>query len=109
MKDKVLLLILDGWGIRKSKKGNVISSAKTPVMNKLWKTQVHSLLQASGPAVGLPNGCMANSEVGHLTIGAGRVTDSDLVRIIKSIKNKSFFKNKALIETVNHVKKNKTR
>ena len=109
MKDKVLLLILDGWGISKSKRRNVISSAKTSVMDKLWKTQTHSLLQASGPAVGLPKGFRGNSEVGHLTIGAGRVMDSDLVRINKSIKNKSFFKNKALIECISHVKENKTK
>jgi 2,3-bisphosphoglycerate-independent phosphoglycerate mutase len=104
---KVLLLILDGWGYRKEKRGNAIRLAKTPVLDKLWGKYPHALLKASGPAVGLPNGYMGNSEVGHLTLGAGRIVETDLVRINKSINNKSFFRNKVLLDCINHAKKNK--
>jgi len=103
----VLLLILDGWGFRKEKKGNAVKLAKTPVLDSLFKNHSHTLLKASGPAVGLPAGVMGNSEVGHLTIGAGRILDTDLRRINIAIKNGSFFRNKALLEAVNHAKKNK--
>lgn len=104
---KLLLLILDGFGYRKEKRGNAIKLAKTPVLDELTKKHPHTLLKASGPAVGLPESFMGNSEVGHLTMGAGRILDTDLVRINKSIKNRSFFKNKALLEAVEHAKKNK--
>ena len=106
---KVLLLILDGFGYRKQKRGNAFLLAKTPVLNKLWKQHPHTALNASGKAVGLPEGVIGNSEVGHLTLGAGRVLDTDLVRINNAIKNGSFFKNKALLEAINHSKKNKTK
>ena len=102
---KVLLLILDGWGYRKEKRGNAILQAKTPVLNSLMRKYPHTLLKASGPAVGLPSGVMGNSEVGHLTLGAGRIIDTDLLRINKSIHNGSFFKNKALLEATSHSKK----
>lgn len=105
MMDRVLLLILDGWGINNKKEGNAIALARTPNLNSLYHTHPHSVLQASGEAVGLPKGVMGNSEVGHLTLGAGRIIDSDLVRINKSIRNKSFFKNKVLLETVRHAKR----
>ncbi len=101
---KVLLLILDGCGFRKEKKGNAIQLAKTPVLDGLWKKYPHTLLHASGPAVGLPADFMGNSEVGHLTLGAGRVIDSDLLRINHAIKNKSFLRNKALLDAVHHAK-----
>ncbi|HLC82097.1 MAG TPA: 2,3-bisphosphoglycerate-independent phosphoglycerate mutase [Candidatus Nanoarchaeia archaeon] len=94
---KVLLLILDGWGLRNEKKDNAIAAAKTPNIDRLYRNFPQAQLKASGPAVGLPAGYMGNSEVGHLTIGAGRVLDSDLVRINQAIKNKSFFKNKVLV------------
>src|SRR3989344_4748904 len=106
---KVMLLILDGWGHRKEKKGNAVGQAKTPALNSLIKKHPHTLLQASGKAVGLPKGFIGNSEVGHLTLGAGRVLDTDLMRVDKAIKNKSFFKNKALLEAIHHSKKNKTK
>lgn len=106
---KVLLLILDGFGFRKGKEANAIASAKTPFLDQLWKRYPHTLLQASGKAVGLPKGFIGNSEVGHLTLGAGRVLDTDLMRVDKAIKNKSFFKNKALLEAIHHSKKNKTK
>ena len=102
---KLLLLVLDGCGIRKSKAGNALKLAKTPFLDQLNKYP-HSLLQASGPAVGLPPGVMGNSEVGHMTLGAGRIIDSDLVRINKSIKDGSFFHNKALVAAFDHAKEN---
>ena len=104
---KVLLLILDGWGYRKEKRGNAIALAKTPVFDRLWKNNPHTILKASGPAVGLPERFMGNSEVGHLTIGAGRIIDSDLVRINNAINNGLFFKNNALLSAVNHAKEKK--
>jgi len=102
---KVLLLILDGCGYRQETKGNLIKQAKTPVLDQLWKTQPHTLLQASDSAVGLPKGFMGNSEVGHLTLGAGRIIGTDLLRINRAIKNGSFFKNKALLEAVDYAAK----
>ena len=106
---KVLLLILDGWGFRKEKRGNAVKLAKTPVLDALLKKHPCTLLKASGKAVGLPEGIIGNSEVGHITLGAGRVVDTDLMRINKAIKNKSFFKNKALLEAIHHSKKHKTK
>src|SRR3989338_8754186 len=83
---KVMLLILDGWGHRKEKKGNAVGQAKTPALNSLIKKHPHTLLKASGKAVGLPKGFIGNSEVGHLTLGAGRITDTDMIRVDKAIK-----------------------
>ena len=103
---KVLLLILDGWGYRTQKEGNAIKQAKTPVFDRLWTQWPHTMLKASGPAVGLPSGFMGNSEVGHLTLGVGRIVESDLIRINKAIHNKSFFHDKALLEAIHHCKKN---
>lgn len=102
---RVILIILDGWGLRDSDVGNAIRQAKTPNFEKLWHTYPHAVLQASGEAVGLPEGQMGTSEVNHMTIGAGRVIFQDLVRINKSIEDKSFFRNKAIITAFNHVKK----
>lgn len=103
----VLLLILDGWGCRKEKRGNALLLAKTPGFDSLWQKYPHTTLKASGQAVGLPPGYMGNSEVGHLTLGAGRIVDSDLVRINRAIRDKSFFRNKALLEALHHCKKNR--
>lgn len=103
---KLLLLILDGWGYRTEKKGNAIQLAKTPVLDRLWKVCPHTLLKASGPAVGLPDNYIGNSEVGHLTLGAGRIIDSDLIRINRAIKDGSFFHNKSLLEAIHHCQKN---
>jgi 2,3-bisphosphoglycerate-independent phosphoglycerate mutase len=106
---KVLLLVLDGWGIKNSRTNNAIKLAKTPNLDKLCKKNPHSVLKAAGKAVGLPEGYMGNSEVGHLTLGAGRVVDGDLRRINKSIKNGFFLKNKVLLKCLksakNHVEK----
>jgi 2,3-bisphosphoglycerate-independent phosphoglycerate mutase len=92
----VALVILDGWGIAPPGPGNAIELADTPVFDRLWREYPHSQLLASGEAVGLPEGQMGNSEVGHLTIGSGRVLDQDLQRINRSIRDGTFFENEAL-------------
>ncbi len=104
---KVLLLILDGWGWRTEKRGNAILTAKTPVLDRLWKQFPHTTLEAAGPAVGLPPGFMGNSEVGHLTLGAGRIIDSDLLRINQSLHDGSFSRNPILLEAIRHAKRKK--
>nr|YP_010986040.1 phosphoglucomutase [Polyopes affinis]WOL36958.1 phosphoglucomutase [Polyopes affinis] len=92
----IILTILDGWGYSEEIKGNAIKLANTPTMDKMWEIYPHTLLSASGTNVGLPINQMGNSEVGHTTIGAGRTIDQELVRINKSIENKTFFKNQIL-------------
>ncbi len=87
----VVLLVLDGWGYREARDGNAIELASTPVWHRLWDRSPRTLLEASGLAVGLPEGQMGNSEVGHLNLGAGRVVPQDLVRISQSIKTGQFF------------------
>ena len=93
MAHKALLIILDGWGIGDHSKGDVISSTPTPYWDNLLKTYPHSQLQASGENVGLPDGQMGNSEVGHLNIGAGRVVYQDLVKINKAVRDGSILEN----------------
>lgn len=88
----VTLIILDGFGIKKERFGNAILSAGTPYLDKLTAKYPHGQLLASGNAVGLPEGQMGNSEVGHLTLGAGRVIWQDLLRIDKDIESGAFFK-----------------
>jgi 2,3-bisphosphoglycerate-independent phosphoglycerate mutase len=92
----VALVILDGWGCAPPGPGNAVELADTPVFDGLWARYPHTTLDASGESVGLPPGQMGNSEVGHLTIGAGRVVDQDLVRINKAIEDGSFFSNGTL-------------
>jgi len=92
----VVLAILDGWGHGESSECNAISLAETPVMDALWEAYPHALIQASGADVGLPDGQMGNSEVGHLTIGSGRVIRQELVRISKAVKDGSLALNPAL-------------
>jgi 2,3-bisphosphoglycerate-independent phosphoglycerate mutase len=92
----VTLVILDGWGLAPPGPGNAVELADTPVFDRLWATYPHTSLKASGEAVGLPPGQMGNSEVGHLTIGSGRVLFQDLMRVNKSIEDGSFFENRAL-------------
>ncbi len=101
----VVLIVLDGWGYREDTKHNAVLQAKTPVFNKIWKEYPHTLLEASGLAVGLPEGQMGNSEIGHTTIGAGKVIDTDLVRIAKAINANEFLSNKAFKTLFDHVKK----
>ena len=92
----VALVILDGWGCAAPGPGNAVELADTPVFDRLWAEFPHTTLKASGEAVGLPEGQMGNSEVGHLTIGSGRVLDQDLQRINRAIEDGSFFENPAL-------------
>ncbi|MBN2073654.1 MAG: 2,3-bisphosphoglycerate-independent phosphoglycerate mutase [Actinobacteria bacterium] len=103
----VCLVILDGWGISPEKTGNAIALGYTPNMDRFFKVFPNTKLDASGEAVGLPEGQMGNSEVGHLNIGAGRVVYQEFTRINNEIKNKNFFKNSVLIEAIEHVLKNK--
>ncbi len=103
---KTALIILDGWGYRTNTKGNAIAEAYKPNFDMLWKKYPHTLLEASGIAVGLPEGQMGNSEVGHTTIGAGKVVYTDLLRISNDAKNGVFFKNKSFQKLFKHVNKN---
>ena len=93
----VALVILDGWGCAPPGPGNAISLADTPVFDRLWATYPHTTIEASGEAVGLPPGQMGNSEVGHLTIGSGRVLDQDLMRVNRAIASGALFENEALV------------
>ena len=95
-REKVLLIILDGWGISKKKKGNIIAQAKTPNFDASWAEFPHAYLEAAGEAVGMPAGTVGNSEAGHLHLGAGRRVLLDRVRIDRSIQDGSFFHNEAL-------------
>ena len=97
MRDLVAIVILDGWGLAPPGPGNAVELADTPVFDALWERYPHSTLAASGEAVGLPPGQMGNSEVGHLTIGSGRVLFQDLMRVNKAIRDGSFFKDTALV------------
>jgi len=105
-KKQIALIVLDGWGYREEKKDNAIESSKKPVFDNLWNTYPHSLLGASGEAVGLPEGQMGNSEVGHMIIGAGKVLYQDLVRIDKDIETGAFATNESFQKLFTHVKDN---
>src|SRR5437868_400304 len=102
-KKPVVLVVLDGWGYREEREGNAIALAQTPNWTRLWNRAPRTLLDASGLAVGLPEGQMGNSEVGHLNLGAGRVVMQDLVRIGESIRDGGFFRNAALVEACDSV------
>jgi 2,3-bisphosphoglycerate-independent phosphoglycerate mutase len=93
----VALVILDGWGCAPPGPGNAVELADTPVFDRLWRDYPHTTLDASGEAVGLPPGQMGNSEVGHLTIGSGRVLDQDFQRVNRAIANGTFFESDALL------------
>jgi 2,3-bisphosphoglycerate-independent phosphoglycerate mutase len=97
---------MDGWGINPRKEGNAIALARTPTIDKLAKEWPHTAIRTSGEAVGLPDGQMGNSEVGHQNIGAGKRVLQDYTRVNESIKDGSFFQNPALLKAVEHVKKN---
>jgi 2,3-bisphosphoglycerate-independent phosphoglycerate mutase len=99
---KVVLMILDGWGISNNKTGNAIALASKPNMDALMKQYPVARLHCSGEAVGLPEGQMGNSEVGHLNIGAGRVVYQDFARIDKSIRDGDFFNNPQLLSAIDH-------
>ncbi|WP_163536507.1 2,3-bisphosphoglycerate-independent phosphoglycerate mutase [Gracilibacillus sp. YIM 98692] len=100
------LIILDGYALRDEEKGNAIKQANTPNFDRYWKQFPTSDLIASGEAVGLPEGQMGNSEVGHLNIGAGRIVYQSLTRVNLSIKEGDFFDNQVLLKAVNHAKQN---
>src|SRR5437867_4521314 len=102
---RVVLMVLDGWGHRPQREGNAIELAATPVWHRLWGSFPRTLLDASGLAVGLPEGQMGNSEVGHLNLGAGRVVPQDLVRISLSIASGEFFSLPPLVELCRLVKR----
>lgn len=106
MEKRVLLMILDGWGLAKDKKVSAIDHANTPVMDNLFQTYSHSKLEASGLAVGLPAGQMGNSEVGHMNIGAGRVVYQDLVKINKAVEEGTLAENETLKATLEYAKAN---
>ncbi|KXS43013.1 MAG: phosphoglycerate mutase [Methanolobus sp. T82-4] len=106
VKKPLLLMILDGWGYTEEKTGNAIQAAKTPVLDSLVEKYPSCLLNAAGNAVGLPEGQMGNSEVGHLNIGAGRIVYQDYTRINKAIEDGSFFENPVLLRAIENVKKN---
>ena len=93
----VALVILDGWGCAPPGPGNAVSLAATPVFDGLWERCAHTTIKASGEAVGLPPGQMGNSEVGHLTIGSGRVLDQDLMRVNRAISSGALYENEALV------------
>ena len=104
--NKVILVILDGWGISEKITGNAIRNARTPNMDMLMSYYPNTVLQASGVSVGLPWGTMGNSEVGHLTIGAGKVVYQNLPRVTISIEDGSFFEKEALLQSIEHIQKN---
>ena len=104
-KKPVVLMVLDGYGLNEKTEGNAIAMAKTPVMDQLMKEYPFVEGQASGLAVGLPDGQMGNSEVGHMNIGAGRIIYQDLTRITKSIQDGDFFDNAGLLAAIENCKK----
>jgi 2,3-bisphosphoglycerate-independent phosphoglycerate mutase len=106
MSKKVVLIIMDGWGEGAKTKANAIYNANTPFVDSLYKNYPHSHLLTSGENVGLPEGQMGNSEVGHLNIGAGRIVYQDLVKINLAIKDGSFHKHPVILDAINYAKKN---
>ena len=108
-KKLTMLMILDGYGINKNPKANAIKMAKTPVMDKLMKQNPNTTIKTSGLDVGLPDGQMGNSEVGHTNIGAGRIVYQELTRITKSIEDGDFFSIPEFSEAIENCKKNKSK
>ncbi len=106
MMKKLALIILDGWGLGDKSKADAIAQSNTPFFDSLMKNFPNATLKTSGESVGLPEGQMGNSEVGHLNIGAGRVVYQDLVKINKEIKDNSFFKNEVLLKSFEYARQN---
>lgn len=106
MKNTVLLCIMDGYGLAPASNGNAVSLAKKPNLDALFAKYPYCVIEASGEAVGLPEGQMGNSEVGHMNLGAGRIVYQSLTRINKSIKEGSFNTNEAILNAIEHAKKN---
>lgn len=105
----ITLVILDGWGVSEQKEGNAITHANLPTFSYLLKEYPHCILHTSGKAVGLPEGVMGNSEVGHENIGGGRIVTQKLTLISQTIQNGSFFKNKVLDSAIEHVQSNNSK
>ncbi len=103
---KVILTILDGYGLSDKVEGNAVKLANTPTLDKIFRDYPHTKIKASGLDVGLPDGQMGNSEVGHTNIGAGRIVYQDLTKINKEIEDKTFYKKEELVKTINYAKKN---
>ncbi|NLI67292.1 MAG: 2,3-bisphosphoglycerate-independent phosphoglycerate mutase [Bacilli bacterium] len=108
MRKLVALIILDGFALREEKHGNAIALANKPNFDRYWNEYPHNTLHVSGESVGLPEGQMGNSEVGHLNIGAGRIVYQSLTRINKAIKDRSLFENEVLLKAMNRVKEKGT-
>ena len=108
MSKKALLMILDGWGIGDQGKDDVIFNTPTPYWDSLLATYPHSELQASGENVGLPDGQMGNSEVGHMNMGAGRIVYQELTRITKEIQDGDFFQNPAYVHAMDACKEKRS-
>ena len=108
-RNRVLLIIADGWGYNKNSKGNLIAEADTPVMDRLLGKYPSTTLIAAGEAVGLPVGTVGNSEAGHMHMGAGRVIYSDRMRINRSLEDGTFYKNKAFLEAIHGAERDGTR
>jgi 2,3-bisphosphoglycerate-independent phosphoglycerate mutase len=106
MNKKVILLILDGWGITQDPKVSAIYNAKTPFINSLYEKFPHASLRTDGEHVGLPEGQMGNSEVGHMNLGAGRIVYQNLARINKAVKENTLSQEKTLLEAFNYAKEN---
>ncbi|OGQ34613.1 MAG: phosphoglycerate mutase (2,3-diphosphoglycerate-independent) [Deltaproteobacteria bacterium RIFCSPHIGHO2_12_FULL_43_9] len=104
-----ILIVIDGFAINPKKEGNAVKAAKMPNFQKIWDKNPHTTLETKGLSVGLPEGQMGNSEVGHMNIGAGRVVFQDLTRIDESIRDRSFFSNQTLIEAFKKAKDNSGR
>src|SRR6266704_845948 len=103
-----VLIIMDGWGVNPRKEGNAIALAHTPNIDKIAREWPHITVKTSGAAVGLPDGHMCNSEVGHQHIGAGKRVLQDYTRVSESIQDGSFFQNPAFLKAIEHVKKNQS-
>ena len=101
-KNLVMLVIMDGFGIRENTYGNAIAAAKKPNLDRIFAKYPHTLIQASGEAVGLPEGQMGNSEVGHMNIGAGRVVFQSLTRVNIAVRDKTLDKMPAIHEAIEH-------
>src|SRR5437660_9267503 len=101
-----VLIVMDGWGINPRKEGNAIALAHTPNIDRLAREWPHTAVKTAGAAVGLPEGQMGNSEVGHQNIGAGKRVLQDYTRVSESIEDGSFFQNPALLKAIEHVKQN---
>ena len=104
---RTILIIMDGWGLGKVKSSDAIQNAKTPFVSSLYQKYPNSTLITCGEAVGLPDGQMGNSEVGHLNLGAGRIVYQELQRINVAVRDGEFQKNQHLLAALNYAKENK--